>query len=301
MSEHNTSFKDKLSETAEKIQSLAIFSKSPDKKTVIIAFFVLLVVVGAVSGILVASEIREAEETTASETQSGETTVAAVAEVKEIQAKFLLVLGDAEKISLISLVGLDSVEQKVRVAFISPETVCYAGSKTATMQEHFRDGGITLLRDAVSSFADIEISKYILGDEDDFTSLIKGMGEFAVTVDERVEASHDGVSFIIDSGEQVLIPDMMLKYFLYLCDSQPRSYVKLANMMMLLGEKLFATDDEVVLEDNINLFISGFETDISALDFSEYKAAVKKLATKEVISGMIIEGKAYHLGETTLG
>ncbi len=300
MAAHNTSFTDKLSELAEKIKSMGFFSRTPDKKTIVILFFTVLALIGGISGILVIDEIRDAEETTASEVSAEESTASVSAEVKEIQSKFLLVLGDEEEINLISLVGLDSVEQKVRVAFISPEAVCYAGNKTATMTEHFRDGGILQLREAVSSFADVTIGKYVLGDESDFTNLIMDMGEFPVMVDERVEASHDGVSFIIDSGEQVLIPDMMLKYFLYLCENQPVSYVKLANIMMLLGEKLFSTGDDESLENNINIFISGFETDISALDFSEYKLAVKKLATKEVISGMIIEGKAYHLGETTL-
>lgn len=300
MAEHNNPLYDTLSSIKDKVASIGVFSRTPDKKTITIAFCAIVLIIAAISGFMVADEMKgnNDEVSTSSEETSGEGTTQS-SEVKHIDSKFLLVLGDEERIRLLSVVGLDSVNEKVRIAFIDPKSVCFSNNMTASLTEHFSHGGITQLVSAVSSFADIEIDRYLLGSESDFTSLMKNMGEFHVVIDSDITYEHDGVSFIIDSGEQSLIPDMALKYFLYLCDSQPGSYVKLANIMMELGKKLFSVDDET-LDKNINTFISGFRTDISAVDFQQYKQAVKLLATKDVINGMIIEGEAYHLGETTI-
>lgn len=300
MAEHNNPLYDTLSSIKNKIESSGIFSRSPDKKTVITAFCVVILIVAIFSGIIVADELKGNQgEISTNPTEESSQETSAVAEIRHINSKFLLVLGDEEKIQLLSVVGLDSENEKVRIAFIDPQTVCFSDNTTATLQQHFSEGSISGLVSAVSSFADIKIDRYLLGSEDDFTSLMKNMGDFNVVIDEQIVYEHKGISYIIESGEQQLIPDMALKYFLYLCDTQPVSYIKLANIMMTLGEKLFSTDDET-LEKNINTFISGFKTDVSAVDFQQYKQAVKILSQKQVIDGMIIEGEAYHLGETTL-
>lgn len=291
---------DTLSSLKDKIAATGLFSRTPDKKTLIGIFIAVILAIAIVSGVLVADEMREGGgEISTQPTETSDEAVTSASEIQHIKSKFLLMLGDEEKIQLLSVVGLDSENEKVRIAFIDPESVCYSNNATVSFEEHFRRGGIIELVSAVSSFADIKIDGYLYGDEDNFTSLMKNMGDFSVVIDEEISYEHKGVSYIIESGQQELIPDMALKYFLYLCDTQPASYLKLANIMMSLGEKLFSVDD-TTLENSINTFICSFNTDVSAVDFQRHKQAVKILAQKRVIDNMIIEGEAYHLGETTI-
>lgn len=273
----------------DKINSIAFLKKTPEKKSVVIAFGLLIVVIALVSGAFVLAEKRGDEgQTTASAESSF--AVKSAADYKELKANFLFVLNDEDVIKLLCAVRLNSDQGTARVAFIDPDTQCTVNNIGGSMHDHLRNGGIKELLWAVGEYANISIERYIIGDEGDFTALMRHMGDIETFIEENVVYSHDGLSFIIEKGDQALTPDMMLKYFLYLCENQPGMCHKIAEMMALYAETLFFDEDGSKIDSSFSALMSTMETNISALDLAEYKATVLALAQSDILSSVIIEG-----------
>ncbi len=292
MSNNDRPLSEQIAALFEKINNLNIFNRTLDKRTVIIAFSAIIIVIATISGFFVVKEIGEGEKETSTSLESTTDIPVSVSEIEELDANFLFVLTNDEGIELLSIVGLNSAEEKVRVAFVDQKSVAFAENKNMTLQEHYKTGGINRLVSAISNYENITIHKYLIGDEGTLKNLLGNMGNFTVDVEEKIVSDYKGLSFIIEEGTQTMIPDMMLKYFLYLCENEERYYVKLANVMMLFGERLFALEEDEKVEANLSMLINMYTTDISAVDYTVYKDAVKKLATKEIIGNMIIEGDA---------
>ena len=81
---------------------------------------------------------------------------------------------------------------------------------------------------------------------------------------------------------------MMAKYFYYICDGIDKYSEEITDVMALYAKSLFYKDTETV-SDNFDYMIGCVETDISALDFSNYKSEFLSLATPEVLDNIIIE------------
>ena len=118
--------------------------------------------------------------------------------------------------------------------------------------------------------------------------MLNRIGDMDVVLEHEVICGQDAASLIIEKGPQTLIPEMMTKYFGYLCSDIERYDYEIAKTMMSYGEKLFCTGDENDLEKNFSVVLSTFTTDISARDFVNYKPAFKILADKEILSGVIL-------------
>lgn len=292
MQNHNNPLLEKIAALIERINTVSIFNRTFDKKTIIIAFSVLIAVIAAISGLFVVGEIKNDD--TQSTTLANTTTDIPVSAIQtqQINANFLFVLTDGENVDLLSVVGLNSEDKKIRVAFIDKKSIASAENNTLTLESHYRVGGMNQLVTAVSNYANITIHRYLEGDEAKLKTLIGEMGNFTIDVEEKIVSEHNGISFIIESGTQTMIPDVMSKYFIYLCSDTDKHYVKLANIMMLFGERLFAVEEDEKVEKNLSKLITIYNTNISAVDYSDYKPAIKALAQKDIINSMIIEGSA---------
>ncbi len=275
---------DKIKEFFEKINSLSFLNRTPSKKFIITAFTLIIVLIGIFSAVTVISEKRDNNlETTGAEDTQVTASVVEEKDLQEIKGNFLLVLTQdgTEKIELLALARLDSESKKVSISFVNPEEKTSVNGFLGTMQEHLENGGINELVWCVGEFADISIERYIFGDEQNFIDFIKSIGEIEINITDKVTYTHRGIPIIIEKGVQSLSADIMLKYFVYLCDNYGTAPEKLVEAMIVYGKKMFDSTEDSVLDESFSKMIKQFSTNISVVDFTNYRKAVKNLASSE--------------------
>lgn len=215
----------------------------------------------------------EAESTTVQQTE-----ISAVSE-NELKTNLLFALdNEKDELTLLFVLSLDSEEKESKIFFIDPTAACRVNEIDGDMNYHHKNGGISQLVLAVSEYTGVEISRYLAGDDKAFTNLIRYIGDMEIDVKESVNYTHDGLSYIIDEGKQVMTPDMLLKYFIYLCSDTEKHNESIRSLLALFAKTLFDSGDSQQAQDNFGSVIGYFETNISALDFSENKVAAIKLA-----------------------
>lgn len=267
-------------DAAERIGNIS----EPGKPLIIKGFIAIIALLTALSlGMIVLESVQKEPEVTTTQAEGEVTTTTqpttSLVIQKDLKTNILFCLDDENnKIHLLFLADVDSTTQKFKVFFIDPASVCKVNEIEGTMNYHLQTGGVTQLTEAVSVYTDTEVEKYLVGDEKAFVSLLKYMGDLEIQVDKSVSYSHAGLSYIIDKGRQVMTPDVLLKFFLYLSSDTNENSEKLKELCSLFASTLFDCEDSQQAQDNFGSVIGFFETNISAMDFSENKAAVMKLS-----------------------
>ena len=74
---------------------------------------------------------------------------------------------------------------------------------------------------------------------------------------------------------------LYVKYFVYLCSNYETAPEKLVEAMIIYGKKMFDSTEDAVLDDSFVKILRQFTTNISVVDFTNYRKAVKNLASSE--------------------
>lgn len=260
---------------------------NPTKKTVVIAFCSVIALICAVSGIFLISERTDDNTvTTVGDTTNNLEAVVSTDNEAPLTANLLFALEGDEKLEFLGVMRLDSQEKNIKVSFLNPETYCSFNKLSGTMNEHYTQGGTTQLVWAVGEYAGISIERFIIADYSAFKTILNRIGDMSVVLEHDVICGQDAASLIIEEGQQVLVPEMMTKYFGYLCSDLNKYGSEIAKTMMSYGEKLFCSEDENSVEESFNFIVSTCSTDISAQDYVGYKQAIKALACKDVFDSI---------------
>ncbi len=264
---------------AEKFRSI----REPSPGFLIKAFVLLISVLSAasVASIILESEKNKPQQEVEVSDQLTTTEVQAITMPSrgELKSNILFGLDNAEgETHLLFVLSLDSETEKAKIFFLEPTAVCKVNEIEGSLDEHLRNGGVSQLVLAVSEYMDMEISRYLVGDEKAFISLIKYMGDVEINVEESISYNHNGLSYIIDKGVQVMTPDMMLKYLVYLSDDTVAYSEKIRLIFAQFAKTLFDKETSQQAQDNFSKIIGYFETNISALDFSENKLPIMNFA-----------------------
>lgn len=194
-----------------------------------------------------------------------------------------------DEIELLGVIRLDSAEKSMKVSFLTGDTYCSFNNLEGTMNDHYKNGGVTELMWAVGEYANISIEKYILADESSFGTLLEHIGEMTVDLKHKVVYKQDAASFTIEEGYQTLIPSMMSKYFYYICQNQSKYLDEIVDVMTLYAKALFISEDSDKTKSHFDYMVRCLETNISALDFNNYKEPIMSLADPAVLDNIIIE------------
>lgn len=279
-------------ETAERIGNIS----EPGKPFILKAFITIVALLASLSVAMIVLESvddnPDEEVTTEINGESISTTepTTEYVQVRDLQTSILFGLKDENNnLHLLFLAEVDSTEQKLKAFFIDPSAVCKVNNAEGNMNQHLQLGGANQLVNAVRVYADVEVEKYLIGDEKSFISLLRYLGELEIDVPKSVSYNHAGLNYIIDKGKQVMTPDTLLKYFLYLSSDTEKNDDKLKELCSIFASKLFDCESSQQAQDNFGSVIGFFETDISAMDFAENKGAVMKLS-----HGLVENFEAYN-------
>ena len=275
---------DKIKEFFEKIDSLSFLNRTPRKKFIITAFTLIILIIAVFSAVTVISENRGNEEET-TDADSTQSVISSVEQndLQEIKGNFLFVLTQDgnEKIEFLSVARLDSENNKVSISFINPGEKTSVNGFLGDMNDHLKNGGINELVWSVGELYDISIERYIIGDEQNFIDFMKSLGDIEINITDKVTYTHRGIPIIIEEGIQKLSADIMLKYFVYLCDNYEAAPEKLVEAMIIYGKKMLDSADDAFLDESFGKMLRNYSTDISVVDFTNYRKAVKNLASSE--------------------
>ena len=279
-------------DAAERIGNIS----EPGRPFIIKAFIAVIAVLAALSlGMIVldAFEEKPQEESTTvaeDETTTTEPSTTMAIPVQHLKTNILFCLDDEKNnIHLLMLSDIDTYSGKVKLLFIDPASACQANKIVGNMNHHLKTGGVTQLAAAVSEYTGTQVKKYLVGDEKAFVSLMKYMGDLEVDVEKSISYSHGGLSYIIDKGKQLMTSDILLKYILYLSSNTAEHSDEIKELAYLFAKTLFDCESTQQAQDNFGSVIGFFETDISAMDFSENKFAVIK-----VVRDLMLELEAYN-------
>ncbi len=285
---------DKIKELFNKIASLSIFQKSPSTKIVVIAFCALIAVLLVISGVSVIKQGSDDPKDETTSDTSGEVSLESTFVQEDLKSNCLFILtdNDNEKIHCLVLVNLDSENDSIRISFVDPATKHVVSNLNGTMHEHLNNGGVNELVWAVSEKYSVEIDRYLMGDELGFTKLMSEFDNITVEIEEQINHSHNGVSYIIESGSQTFTADMMLKYFLYISSYKGNKFDKAVEAMLLYANEIFCKRDKEAeaneFKEEFENILGYFETNISALDYSRFKNAIDSLSSGELGSKVTI-------------
>lgn len=264
---------------AEKFRNI----REPGPGFLIKAFILLIALLSAASvmSIILESENSKPQQQVEISEQQSTTEAEAITMPSRgvLKSNILFGLDNAEgETYLLFVLSLDSETEKAKIFFLEPTAVCKVNEIEGSLYEHLKNGGVSQLVLAVSEYMDMEISRYLVGDEKAFVSFIKYMGDIEINVEESISYNHNGLSYIIDKGIQVMTPDMLLKYLVYLSDDTVSYSENLRLIFAQFAKALFDRDSSQQAQDNFGKVIGLFETNISALDFSENKLAIMNFA-----------------------
>lgn len=275
---------DRVKSYAEYIADRFRNFKEPSKPFIIKAFIALISLLATLSiAMMIMEGMKKAPEETTVEIVEESTTVQQTTEEittdKELKTNLLFGLDDEQgNLNLLFVLSVDSEEKESKLFFIDPESVCKINEVDGDMNYHHKNGGVNQLVLAVSEYTGVRVERYLVGDDKAFTNFIRYIGDVEIDVKESISYTHDGLSYIIDEGKQVMTPDMLLKYFIYLCTDTEAYNENLRSLFVIFAKTLFDSGDSQKAQDNFGSVIGYFETNISALDFSENKVAAIKLA-----------------------
>lgn len=245
--------------------------KGPGKKTLIVGFILIILALALFSVITLIDENSNTPAADSTEIDPALLNPSA----NHLSTRLVFAFTDTEKTKVLSIMSADfsSKDKQLVYSFISPASVIEYNGTTATLSEHFAAGGAGQLIPAVSALTATDCDRYIVADDTSFGRLLQFLGDTEVTIENRISYDHNGVSFIIDEGQQTLTPDMMLKYYLYLITNDSLNGEKIASIIINCFERLLSSEDETAFESAIGYF----ETDISAQDYSNNKELLRSL------------------------
>lgn len=264
------------------------------QKKILIAFFTFLILFAAASFFILLRSVDydlgnlfEGREETAASTDSGDP---ALPELSG-NANFLAVCVSDEKkfpeeIIFVYVINADLNQKKFRVCSLSANTIAKAGDNALLpLKDHYKNGGIQHLKEAVENLGGIKINKYTLSPGTGFQNAIKAVektGGLKVYVEQTVNFKNERFSLLLPPGENTINAETLLRYLRYNALQGDRSLDTQAKLMCDMLEKYIdcanREDNEAVFEQLIN---STKKTDIRSDDFHKHRRTLQDIAVSK--------------------
>ncbi len=242
-------------------------------KILLSVFAAVVILIAAVSVVTLISENKNNEPTDTEPLSLA----AAVREVdssapQELKANFLLAVCSEEKrtVRLLACLSADSEKGNFEISYIPATQRCEVGSTEGSIEEHFKRSGSDGLIWAVRSCTGNAVDRYVIVDEKNVTDIFKVFGEQVLDIPHEVRHTYNGISFIINEGEQKITADNLAKYFSYLCDSGTEEKENITGLISRYLSLSLGGSDAEQLQKKYASLVNLIKTDISAMDITSY-------------------------------
>ena len=237
------------------------------------AFAVVVVLIAAVSVATLISERKSNEPTQAEAIPLA----AAVREVdssapQELKANFLFAVCNEEKraVRLLACLSADSEKGCFEISYIPAAQRCEVGSTEGSIEEHFKRDGSNGLIWAVRACTGNAVDRYVIVDEKNILGIFKFFGEQIMNIPHEIRHTYNGISFIINEGEQKVTADNLTKYFTYLYDSGIEEKENITGLISRYLSLSLDGGEAEQLQKKYASLVNLIKTDISAMDIASY-------------------------------
>ena len=191
---------------------------------------------------------------------------------QELKANFLLAVCSEEKrtVRLLACLSADSERGNFEISYIPAAQSCEVGSTVGSIEEHFKRSGTDGLIWAVRACTGNAVDRYVIVDEKNVAGIFKVFGEQVLDVPHEVRHTYNGISFIINEGEQKFTADNLAKYFTYLCDGGADENANLTGLISRYLSLSLGDGDAEQLQKKYTSLVNLIKTDISAMDIATY-------------------------------
>ena len=255
----------------QKVRKQLLSGRNINMKTVAILFCAAVFLLALLSAVVIKSETDKEKETTASETLTDSAFAETFVKNENTEAFNMLLAftkDGNDGLQHLSVLHADPVSSEVKITFIPVNAKITVNNYEGTMKNHLKSGGITELLWAVGEYSNISIPYYIYCDEENFSEIMRFIGETEILLEKQINHDYNGINFIIEKGMQKLTGDMMLRYFVYLCDRESLSQKEICNLYGVLFKKLVSHENPQSVSDSFDGIINSISTNISAMDIA---------------------------------
>ncbi len=262
----------------KKLKFVTEEKKKGNKSRAIIAIFVCFILLFATVSIIYflksydydLSKVLAGEKTTekGEEGESHKTT----AKLKG-KATFMLAGCSTNKDELyfVSLIRVDVKEMKTDVCCIPTDAIVNGG----TIEQSFVSGGAGNLAQATSKYAQTKIDRYVVVDEKNFKKAISYLGNYSLTLQERIAYNGGEYALNLVKGKQTLTGDKLMHYIRYQ-EIQGGAYLN--SQARIIGDMMDQMINEINYDKGEELFnklINIVDSDISIVDYTKYQEYLK--------------------------
>lgn len=273
--------RDFFTSLGERLSDIRPLNYSPSKRVITVGFCVVVLLLSLTSAFFVIGEINnnKQEHLLTTETTEPEEAAANMPTTKEIDSTFLFAMTDngSTVVRGVFVVTFNSEAERLDFRFVNPDAYETVNEKSCDMHTHLSEGGTSEFLWAVSSYTGIGFNRYLIIKESDFVKLVSLIGDTEIEIERSISYDHDGISFIIDKGTRTLTADMMLKYWLYLSSNQDANADKIMQTFIIILQQLFSAESDELFQSRFSSALGLFTTDISAIDFSEHRDAIRRI------------------------
>lgn len=197
------------------------------------------------------------------------------------RAVFLLACGsdDGKTLYLAALVGADMDRQRFTVSMLDPGAQANAGSRSVSLQEHYRMGGVGELRLAAEQLAGVKADRYLYATEKGFKAVLRALGN-GVVLDVPTKIDYRGSDFTLrlQPGEQTLNAETLLKWIKYEGGGREAQMERQAQMFCASFDQFISIEHVRDADQLFKEIINEVDSDISMLDYTNHRVYLEVLA-----------------------
>lgn len=212
------------------------------------------------------------------ETSEGSTAEAQVSLEQFTEAvNFMFLCAENKEIDFCQIISVNPSENLIRIKPVSLDFALETEAGRRSLTEVYKNGAPADLIKAFSKKG-IEISRYVIIDEDGFVSLIQKLGAVDMTLEKEFSFEGDELRYTFDAGDISMNADAFLQYMKFASTGD--------DLLRVQGEAAaaafrthFTAENAEKGGDFFSELINLVKTDINAFDYSGAAAVIRTMAS----------------------
>lgn len=270
----------------KKLKFVTDEDKKTKKKRIIASSFIIFTIILATTSILYFLKAYDYDlsKVIGQENDKGNNTAETTSSVKMKGNATFLFAGSStkkEELYFVSLIKIDLDKMQASVCCLPVNAVVSVGGSNATLEGNFKSGGAKALSEAVCKYADTKVDRYVVVGEKNFKTVARYLGNYSLTLDEKIAYNSGEFSINFMKGKQTLTGDKLMHYIRY---QEKVGY----NYLNAQAEIICDIIDQMVSEKNIgkgedlfNSIINLVDSNISIMDYTKNHAYLQGYAESE--------------------
>lgn len=176
-------------------------------------------------------------------------------------------------------INLDKIQ--ISVCCLPTDAIAQVGDVSATLEENFKIGGAKQLVQAANQYTNVKVDRYVVVDEKNFKKATRYLGNYSLTLDEKITYNDGSFSLNLVKGKQTLTGDKLMDYILYQ-EKQGGTYLDAqASIICDMIDQMLCERNIEEGEEMFNQLINIVDSNISIVDYTKSSPYLKGYVSSE--------------------